>query len=324
MFTKFTSIESFSTVWKYLGRRMAPGVYGFGSKVKLHGTNGGVRVHADGTVVAQSRSRDLSTDEDNAGFAAWVESTRNAWAAFAPAEGFNIFFGEWAGKGIQQKDAVTKLEDKYFFVFAVEHDGTVNTDLVDADVPDLDQVLVLDWHVYTPENPARINFSDSAQANEVIEGINKLVEAIGEADPYIKDVFDVDGPGEGLVFTPIGRAIPRDEYGALTFKAKAEAHRVKKSSDAVKVRVETPTHITAFADMFVTEARCMQGLTEACAGSADKTKTSAFLKWMGNDVEKESVAEREEMGVEWKQVAGFVAKNAARWYMKKCEELEVV
>lgn len=324
-FTKFPSIESFGHVWRFMNRKMDPKPVMYGAKIKLHGTNAGVRISSDGSVVAQSRSRDITPDDDNAGFARWVAETERFWR-IDPAvmqKGDEpikkvIFYGEWAGSGIQKNDAVTKLNGKYFFVFAVQIDDMVYTDDLEGLIPDLDNVLVLPWH----GSWETIDFVDQARTNVLIEAINKEVEAIGECDPFIKDVFGIEGPGEGLVYMPVSdwlNGMERDTFAALTFKAKAEAHRVKNTEKAVSARVAIPAGVGDFVATFVTEARLMQGLTEACDGIAEKPRTADFLSWMGNDIKKESAVELEEMGLSWKDVAGHVNKAAVRWFIAKCE-----
>ena len=331
-FVKFPSIESFSHVWRFMHRKMDPQPIRYGAKIKLHGTNGGVRVNADGTVVAQSRSRDLTPDDDNCGFAKWVETvasqfhvpphTMQGEAGAEPIQHIT-YFGEWAGKGIQNTDAVTKLDRKYFFVFAIQINDVMHTDpvFIEGVTPDLDDLLVLPWHhVFT----SPVDWNDAASANQMIEMINDSVEKIGERDPFIHEVFGIEGVGEGLVMSPITanyEGIDRDFYSALTFKAKSEAHRVKATVKAVSVRMEVPEEARSFVDMFVTEARCEQALREACGGMAEKQRTSDFLKWLGGDVKKESETELELADLEWKTVAPLVNKAAAVWFIKRCEAI---
>jgi RNA ligase len=319
LFAKFPSIESFGHVWRHMNRKFAPAPVEYGAKIKLHGTNGAVRVHKDGTVVAQSRSRDLTLDDDNAGFAAWVKAHEDKWRIHKGLfTDFNtvIFYGEWAGRGIQKNDAVTKLNGKYFFVFAIQFDDIVYTDWAEGTLPDIDNLLTLPWHGET----FVIDFTSTEKANVHIDRINAEVEAIGERDPFIFDIFGVEGPGEGLVLMPIcgEDGIHRDDFSALMFKAKSEAHRVKASEKAVSSRIGIPDGVLEFVDMFVTDARCEQSLNEACDGIPEKPRTADFLKWMGNDVMKESVVELLEMGLTWKDVAGHVNKAAVRWFLQKC------
>lgn len=317
-FTEFPSIESFAHVHKYLTRGAWPPRIRFGAKIKLQGTNAGVRVSPDGEVAAQSRSRDITPEEDNAGFAAWVQASEEAWRSAARTPLGAVFFGEWAGKGIQKGDAVCQLDRKYFFVFAIQHadDVIVDPETIERLIPDLDDVLVLPWMEVYEE----LDFDDRAACVAFAERVSAKAEEIGERDPFIAEVFGVEGPGEGIVVFPHSRTSQlRDDWASKTFKAKAEAHRVKKSKSAAGVKLEVPEGVTEFVESFVTDARCEQAVSEACEGVVEKRRTGDFMKWIGNDIRKESIDELEAMGLEWKRVAGFVNKAAQRWFLTRAE-----
>lgn len=67
---------------------------------KLDGTNAAVWVSDDGTqLAAQSRTRWITPADDNAGFAAWVESNREELLKLGPGH----HYGEWWGQGIGRK-----------------------------------------------------------------------------------------------------------------------------------------------------------------------------------------------------------------------------
>ena len=291
-------------------------------KIKLHGTNGAVRVnYATGEVSAQSRNRMLSVHEDNMGFANWVESQREAW--LSNIQGLSAsevtFYGEWAGPGIQERDAVTKIERKTFFVFALlidEYMYSSPTTIKNFLSVGLDDVFVLPWQT----KEYRISPSSKTSVESFAEEVSDLAETVGDCDPFIKETFGIFGPGEGLVFTP-GLSVSCDLYSMLTFKVKCEAHRVKKSKKAATVKFMVPEDVQDFLDTFVTEQRLRQGLTEVCGGEFDKRKTSDFLKWFGSDVKKESQIELEEMGFEWKQVSKHVNSKAVSWYIENCEKV---
>lgn len=65
---------------------------------KIDGTNAQVWVQEDGTVIAGSRTRWITPESDNFGFAAWV---RDHEAELRDGLGVGHHFGEWWGKGIQ-------------------------------------------------------------------------------------------------------------------------------------------------------------------------------------------------------------------------------
>lgn len=65
---------------------------------KIDGTNGVVHVSADGVVRAGSRSRWITPEEDNHGFARWVKEHETELKELG--EGYH--YGEWWGQGIQR------------------------------------------------------------------------------------------------------------------------------------------------------------------------------------------------------------------------------
>jgi hypothetical protein len=67
---------------------------------KIDGTNAQVCVLDDGTVLAGSRTRWVTPEDDNFGFAAWV---REHEAELRDGLGVGHHFGEWWGSGIQMK-----------------------------------------------------------------------------------------------------------------------------------------------------------------------------------------------------------------------------
>ena len=66
---------------------------------KIDGTNACVVVTPDGEVAAQSRTRIITPDKDNFGFAAWVCANADILRALL---GPGYHYGEWWGAGIQR------------------------------------------------------------------------------------------------------------------------------------------------------------------------------------------------------------------------------
>lgn len=66
---------------------------------KIDGTNAAVGVTEDGRVYAQSRTRIITPDSDNFGFARWVSQREADLRDFL---GVGLHFGEWWGNGIQR------------------------------------------------------------------------------------------------------------------------------------------------------------------------------------------------------------------------------
>ncbi|GAB3863274.1 hypothetical protein GCM10028801_30510 [Nocardioides maradonensis] len=78
---------------------------------KLDGTNAAVIITESGVVAAQSRTRIITSDADNYGFARWVEDHSGALVELL---GPGRHFGEWWGQGIQRKYGLT---EKRFSLF---------------------------------------------------------------------------------------------------------------------------------------------------------------------------------------------------------------
>lgn len=84
---------------------------------KIDGTNASVLVTEDGDVQAASRTRWISPDSDNFGFAAWVrEHEEDLRVGLGPGH----HFGEWWGRGIQRGYG---LDHKRFSLFNVKKWG---------------------------------------------------------------------------------------------------------------------------------------------------------------------------------------------------------
>lgn len=78
---------------------------------KIDGTNAQVYVGEDGTVLAGSRNRWITPDDDNCGFARWVAAHDDELRA---GLGVGRHYGEWWGSGIQRRYG---LSEKRFSLF---------------------------------------------------------------------------------------------------------------------------------------------------------------------------------------------------------------
>jgi len=338
-FVKFPKIPAFKSVCYHQMHEHGSAKVTYGAKIKLHGTNAGIRISVDGNVTAQKRTSDITVDADNAGFAAWVDSCKDKWRAAVRKNGCVsdmtvIVYGEWAGRGVQRgPEAICMLEKKHFFVFGVKARDSYITcpRLIALFVPVLEDVRILPWF-FSPEKPEMsIDFDKTDTLKAFSELINDAVGTIEVEDPYMKETFQLSGPGEGLVLTPyrineVGKDIKYEgeadislsRMSDFTFKAKVEAHRSQRSKAPVMPISDIPESVREFVQEFVTEARCRQGLKEACGGIAEKVNIPTFSKWVGQDVKEESSLELQEMEFSWKLVSKAVHKAAIGWFLKEC------
>jgi tRNA-binding EMAP/Myf-like protein len=317
---KWTSIELLHNVRGNVVARAElegepPPTIGYRAKVKLHGTNSGVQILPDGGVVAQGRNQVLSLDEDNAGFAAWVAQTKAAFETLASADRHLTLFGEWCGAGIQKGVAICGIGRKVFVIFAAQignHHAEAATLVTEPNklaelTPKHPDILVLPWH-------GEAIALDFGAPEAAVATLNAMVEAVESNDPWVQEIFGVAGTGEGLVLYPQIESTQRDDVAALLFKAKGDKHRVRKAKKAVEVAPEVARSVEAFVATFATEARLAQGLAEACPAGASMKQMGAFLKWVSQDVRKESVSDLEAAGLEWGQVAKAITNAARLWF----------
>jgi hypothetical protein len=302
----------------------------FGFKTKLHGTNAAVRIESDGKVVAQKRSGDALNGHFN--FAQWVANNEPYFASLANSQATIYIFGEWCGPGVQAGVACSMTDDKFFYVFAVDT-VTSQEDWIRTYEPDMiekilgdrcpDHVITVPWHVHL-----WVDFDDRILLESAMATLNREVERIGEIDPLIKQLFNIEGPGEGLVGYPSlgqvkGCYLSGEEYFSwFNFKAKSEHHRVNKTKTAVEFDATKFASIQAFADFYVTEPRLLQALSEGVQNERLMIRTPDFISWVVQDIYKESTTEREaNPELDWKACSKACSTRAVLWYKAKVQEL---
>lgn len=329
-FKKWNSINKFSDAY-HMAQKQRIGDVVMGLKIKLHGTNAGIRLEDGGVLVAQKRTSDVHVGKDNAGFATWVATLKRNSCCVEYFKDF-VIHGEWAGQGVQSGDAVTQTP-KAFYVFAVEN--------VTSGFKVYDPVTIVDFlrKIFTVESLENIhiipwfgeyitfNFLDQKSAQDVIDLVLGYVDAIAECDPYIKSLYDVEGPGEGLVgyFLDMiyqdGTQVDPQYFDDYMFKVKSIAHSIQKNKVRNKTGPEKAEGIDEFIEMFFTENRFQQMLDEHCDGVADKKNTGVFMKAVMGDVHKESVNEIEVADFEWKDVPKFAMTSVRQWFFDQCDKL---
>jgi len=325
---KWPSIEAFANVRRTINKLQQLGTESeymnctYAGKVKLHGTNAGVQIAPNGEVVAQKRSSVIYPDQDNAGFATWVDENKSYFENLATKAGVLTLHGEWCGPKIQKGVALSELDEKVFAIFAVQigelHDGTakyyVEPSLINSWVGP-GPWYILPWH-----HEVEIDFNDGLSVAKAANEIETNVLEVEAKDPWVYSNFGKEGIGEGLVYFPkVGNVVPVDKFKDYIFKAKGYKHQVKsnKTPNIVALDIEKVKSVQEFANMFVTRARLLQGVKEACNDSYDTKLIGVFLQWMAADIMKESVAELEESELTWKDVSKKVMTTAREWYQQE-------
>jgi len=75
---------------------------------KIDGTNAQILITEDGDIIAGSRTRWITPQDDNHGFAKWVEGNKDTILQL----GVGRHFGEWWGSGIQRGYGLSKGEKR--------------------------------------------------------------------------------------------------------------------------------------------------------------------------------------------------------------------
>lgn len=76
---------------------------------KIDGTNAQIRIEEDGTFLVGSRTRWITPENDNAGFARWAYEHKDELMLLGPGS----HFGEWWGSGIQRGYDLPKGEKRF-------------------------------------------------------------------------------------------------------------------------------------------------------------------------------------------------------------------
>lgn len=344
MLNAFPSIEAFDRINSYQAymREKNPSEYDpvirVRPKIKLHGVNAAFGVGPKGLWV---QSRDALLSPDNHLYRAYdtlmpfAKVLADIHASAVEAGWTFTVFGEWAGPGVQRKDAVTGISQKMFFPFMVTSHSPdfrpspedrraerrqIRAHTAPAAIQELlgfeaRSMMVMPW----AGEGVTLDFRDMTSVQSVLDGVNARSEEAGIVDPFILETFGVEGPGEGFVYAPDSAVTPLnlETYANLTFKAKAERHRVKISDKAAKIATELPADAHEFVETFVTENRMQQMLNEKLGGDTDKTKTGAFVAAVIKDVMKESGPEREALDVSDKALSGLMSRKAAKWFLDR-------
>jgi len=294
-------------------------------KPKLHGTNASIVITNKG-VYAQSRKNVLTLENDNAGFARWLDNLD-----IDPVDNLMdgvtwVLYGEWAGQSIHKNDAVTQINKKAFFVICLRVISPDGHEKVDSDPNMLNEYLNFlginncpDVYVIPTMAEMNISFSGNKEHLESVENtINALVAQFEEIDPYINTTFGVEAPGEGVVVYPDTDSW--DDYKDRMFKAKTQAHNVNKSKKAASAKVEVSPDVLDFAEKFATIPRFNQGVTDLDI-DVEMSNMGKFLKWINEDVIKESKDELEESELDWKQCSRVITQKAKEWFMTEAKRI---
>lgn len=313
----FPSIEQFRHVVRaeretaaFHGRE--PAVREYVGTIKLHGTNAGITRQADGSIIFRSRSRIITPEDDNAGFAKWmtahIDEVRSIFVPFHSGAEVTVF-GEWCGQGIQNNVGISALQ-KMFVIFALLlDDGWHDVQLI----PSNQGARIFNVFDY----PFWVRTIDFSKPEAIQNELVALTEAV-EAECPVAKAFGHSGIGEGIVWTPM----TGDRSSRYWFKVKGEKHSSSKVKVLAAVDVERFAKRDELVTAICTEARLQQGIDLHVGefGRALEMKAiGEYLRWVFNDVIKEEADTIAASGFEQKELGKPISDIAKRFYIKAVE-----
>jgi hypothetical protein len=347
---KFTHVNAFYQIVRTVKKlkdfpaHRIEGPVTFRGTTKLHGTNAGV-LHSDGKPLqAQSRTRNITPEDDNHGFAKFVKqenvtkAINNIVNSIRGEHGIGaskdvVLFGEWCGPGLQAGVALNKLPTKQWVLFSVKIidgeekyylDAVPQFEIGDPRHEPSDEIPIYSI-MDGPTWSLTVDF-DSDESKEaaikLFEEKTSEVEACCPwANQFSKDGEQIVGLGEGIVWVPVGKHWGNSD---LYFKTKGEKHKNTKTKNKKEsMNPEILKGINDFIEFAVTDNRLNQGLEsiQEMGYELEMKNMSQFIKWVGQDVKRECEAELETNGLEWKQVSKAVTTRAREFFMAKMKEI---
>lgn len=291
----------------------------FAGTTKIHGTNAGVSF--DGKELwAQKRGGICAVDHDNAGFAFFVESHKDAFLKLfdcfkvTPGDIITIY-GEWCGGNIQGGVALSQLKEKIFVIFDVKITPTTEED--SGWIPDCfwKELSDNDDRIYNIYQFGYWNIAIDFKKPELIQNDLIVMTEEVERECPVGKFFGISGIGEGIVWK-----YSNPEMGTVRFKVKGEKHSSSKVSKLAAVDMEQLESIDKFADYAVTNNRLNQGIEQVFTSNSlkpDIRKMGDFLQWLMRDIIKEESDVMVESGLEPKSVAKACSNKAKMWFMKE-------
>jgi hypothetical protein len=289
----------------------------YANGVLVHNSNASVCINSD-NYWAQSRNGVITPQSDNAGFAFFAESNKDAFIGLCNQiiQKHNIditeytisIYGEWAGKGIQKGVGISEI-DKAFFIFGVKiskpQDPEFNAYWVDCDDLSDTDVRIFNINDY-PTYEIDIDFSKPGLIqNKLIE----LTEAVEKECPVAK-TFGILGIGEGLVYSGTYKD------SVYKFKVKGEKHSVTRVKTLAAVDVQKLNSVMEFVDYAVTQNRFNQAIENVFGtDELDIRRMGDLLRWIVNDIISEEIDTMSKNGLEPKDVNKYISNKTRQMFM---------
>ena len=301
----------------------------FKGTVKLHGTNAGVCINKKDGLWVQSRENIITPEQDNAGFAWFVESNKETFInLFADivkknnlgyeydVENLTIsIYGEWCGGNIQKGVGICNLP-KSFFIFGVKVTPHTSTKEEQKAKPAFwipsHYLKSPEDNIYNIEDFQTWEMEIDFNYPELVQNkLGELTLAVEEECPVAK-AFGFSGIGEGIVWSVNYNGV------VYRFKCKGELHSSSKVKKLASVDTEKINSIKEFVDYAVTESRFNQGIEKTFPNNEpiDVKKMGELMKWIVNDVIKEEMDTMVKNNLEPKDVGKYISTKVREMFFK--------
>jgi len=305
----------------------------FSGTVKLHGTNACVIFNSDETIDAQSRTRILSIDADNAGFCSYVTlNTAQLKLLFSGIleDYFSLHvFGEWCGENIQSTVALVGIPKTFviFGILATPHSGK-EIWLPKSTFENISNQDINVRNIYEFETKhVTLDFNDLAEGMKLVDQYRDDVDAVCPVAKALGSTAD-NTFGEGHVW----RCTTEGWNVAFKHKGKSHNRKVnmpKKQTLKTELTDEQLTKLNEFIVNHVTSDRLGQGLESLQERFGDsvelnKKHTGDYIKWVIGDIFDESKADITDLvehGIDWDKASKLIAMSAKEFYLEHCDKV---
>lgn len=333
---KYPSTDQFRTIIKHVKDQCnyhgvpLPKIT-FEGTVKIHGTNSGVIRLPDGTIYAQSRENIITPENDNAGFAAFVEVNKEYFESLSKAvmavtrlygQAIHIY-GEWFGGTIQKGVGVNGLP-KQLAIFKIrvgdsaESQNWLSTqELVSVILSSEHNEFIIPIYHYGVKS-ILVDFNKLEEAQNKFIELTQAVEKDCPVARYHKpDAEEGTLVGEGLVWTAVDCSEPKININQMFFKTKGEKHSVSKVKTLVPIDMEKVASVEEFVENTVTENRLAQGIDilRQRGLEIESKNTGEFIKWVTQDIWKEELDTLVGNNLTQKDVGGRIATKARNYFL---------
>src|SRR5690606_18046552 len=139
------------------------------------------------------------------------------------------------------------INKRIFAIFSIQIENkngstiVYDPELIKEYISPKDDVYIIPWVC----EPITLNLENTDALEKQLEFINELVDSIEKCDPWVKEIFGIEGVGEGVVMYPYSECgqILRLEMSELMFKAKGALHRVVSAKKPAQVNPELASSV---------------------------------------------------------------------------------